>query len=146
MPNHFHRMVRGEVPPPPVLTLLGGVVEQVDAPNGVLRTRYLAQPSFANPAGGVQGGMLGAMLDDLCASLTDATVEPGQGVATLSLNLSFLRPARIGTPLHGEARFARRGRDICHVNASLSQDGQCVAMASAVCKIVPAKKPPAGGT
>ena len=130
----FNRMCRGEIPPPPVLRLLGGRIVEVDAEAGRLRTDYVATGDFLNPAGTVQGGMLGAMLDDLCASLVDATLQSGERVATLNLNLCFLRPARPG-PLQGEANLVRRGRDVCHVEATLSQNGKPVASATATCLI-----------
>lgn len=135
--GYFSRMLRGESARPPVLTLLGSQIDAVDAAAGTLSARYEAQASFRNPAGTVQGGMLSAMLDDLTASLVDATLPAGQGVATLNLNVSFLRPAQVGS-LQGEARMLRRGRDVCHVTGTLLQDGKEVATAVAVCKIVPA--------
>ena len=135
--SHFSRMLRGEVARAPVLDLLQSHVEMVDAQAGVLRATYEASHDFRNPAGTVQGGLLGAMLDDLTASLVDATLKPGEAVATLSLNLSFLRPAQAGK-LQGEARMLRRGRDVCHVTATLTQDGKDVATAVAVCKAVSA--------
>ena len=135
--GYFSRMLRGDAPRPPVLTLLGSRIDTVDATAGTLSATYTARDDFRNPAGTVQGGMLGAMLDDLTASLVDATLVAGQGVATLGLTLSFLRPARVGT-LQGEARLLRRGRDVCHVTGTLLQDGKEVATAVAVCKIVPA--------
>ena len=49
--------------------------------------------------------------------------------------MSFLRPAQVG-PLQGQARLLRRGREVCHVFGSLSQNGQDVATAQAVCKVV----------
>jgi uncharacterized protein (TIGR00369 family) len=134
--GHFSRMLRGETPRAPVLTLLGSRVEAVDAGAGTLSASYQAPADFRNPAGTVQGGMLSAMLDDLTASLVDATLAAGQGVATLSLNVSFLRPARVGA-LQGQARLLRRGREVCHVMGTLVQDGQEVATAMAVCKVVP---------
>ena len=133
--GYFSRMLRGETPRPPVLTLLGSQIDAVDAAAGTLSATYQAQADFRNPAGTVQGGMLSAMLDDLTASLVDATLSAGQGVATLNLNVSFLRPARVG-PLQGEARLLRRGRDVCHVLGTLLQDGKEVATAVAVCKVV----------
>jgi acyl-coenzyme A thioesterase PaaI-like protein len=75
------------------------------------------------------------MLDDVTASLVDATLAAGQGVATLSLNVSFLRPAQVG-PIHAEALMMRRGREVCHVMGTLRQDGKDVATAVAVCKVV----------
>lgn len=133
--GYFSRMLRGETPPAPVLTLLGSRIDAVDATAGTLSATYEAQASFRNPAGTVQGGMLSAMLDDLTASLVDATLTAGQGVATLNLNVSFLRPAQVGA-LQGEARMLRRGRDVCHVMSTLVQDGKEVATAVAVCKVV----------
>lgn len=131
----FSRMLRGEVPRTPVLSLLGGEVESVDAEAGTLRARYVGRDEFRNPAGLVQGGMLSAMLDDVTASLVDATLTTGQGVATLSLNVSFMRPAHVGF-IEAEASMMRRGKDICHVMGRLQQDGNDVATAIAVCKVV----------
>jgi uncharacterized protein (TIGR00369 family) len=133
--NYFHRMLRGETPRPPVLMLLGSRIDAVDVAAGTLRATYEALPDFRNPAGTVQGGMLSAMLDDMTASLVDATLTAGQGVATLNLNVSFLRPTQVG-PLQGEARMLRRGRDVCHVMGTLLQDGKEVATAVAVCKVI----------
>ncbi|MBP6900007.1 MAG: PaaI family thioesterase [Burkholderiaceae bacterium] len=133
--NWFERMRAGLVPPAPVTTLLGGTVRASDAAAGTLAVDYVAQPSFANPAGTVQGGMLGAMLDDLCAALVDSTLRPGEIVATLNLNLSFLRAASIG-PLAGQAWLQRRGREVCHVSAELRQGHQVVASAVATCRVV----------
>jgi uncharacterized protein (TIGR00369 family) len=133
--GYFSRMLRGEVARTPVLTLLGGEVEFVDAAAGSLRARYQGRDDFRNPAGTVQGGMLSAMLDDVTASLVDATLTAGQGVATLSLQVSFLRPANVGI-IQAEATMLRRGRDVCHVMGTLRQDGKDVATAMAVCKVV----------
>ena len=133
--GYLARMLQGEIARPAVLDLLGSRIESIDLEAGRLVAHYEAGTSFRNPAGGVQGGMLSAMLDDLCASLVDATLSAGQGVATLNLNVSFLRPARPG-PLTGDAQLMRRGRDICHVNGRLLQEGNEVASAVAVCKIV----------
>lgn len=133
--GHFSRMLRGEVPRAPALDLLGSRIVAVDAAAGTLSAHYLAREDFRNPAGTVQGGLLSAMLDDLTASLVDATLGAGQGVATLSLTVSFLRPAQAG-PLQGQAHLLRRGREVCHVFGRLSQNGQDVATAQAVCKVV----------
>lgn len=134
--SFFSRMLNAEAPRPAVHTLLGSKIELVDTDIGMLQICYEARPEFGNPAGTVQGGMLAAMLDDLTASLVDATLAVGQGVATLSLQVSFLRAARIGTPIAGEARMQRRGRDICHVNGLLLQSGTEIASAVSICKIV----------
>ena len=135
--NWFHRMRRGEASAPPVAGLLGEQIRDVDIDAGTLRVDYVADERFANPAGSVQGGMLGAMLDALTAGLVDATLAPHEVVATLGLNLQFFGAAWPGA-LQGHAWLDKRGRDICFVHAELAQAGRVVAAAQAVCKIVKA--------
>lgn len=105
-----------------------------DGQGGTLSARYEAGSDFLNPAGQIQGGMLSAMLDDLCAALVDAGLPPGHGVATLNLNVSFLAPARPGVLL-GHSKRVGGGRSIWYVEAALEQDGVEVARASACCKV-----------
>ncbi len=135
----FWRMHRGEVPPPPVALLLGQRFVRVDPDRGELEAEFDAQPSFANPAGHVQGGMLVAMLDALTASLVDASLAAGERVATLNLNVSFLKAAQIGA-LQGRAQLVRKGRNVAHARAELSQGTDVVANATAVCMVVPSAK------
>lgn len=131
----FWRMHRGEVPPPPVAALLGQSITHVDAGAGELQATFVAAETFANPAGHVQGGMLAAMLDALTASIVDATLRPGERVASLNLNVAFLRPARPG-PLQGQASLVRRGRSVANVQAGLLQQGRPVATGAAVCMVI----------
>jgi uncharacterized protein (TIGR00369 family) len=130
----FVRMRRGDLPPPPVSTTLGGCITTVDLEAGTLESDYHAGEGFLNPAGQVQGGVLGAMLDDVTAFLVTATLAPGEHCATLNLNLSFLKPARAGA-LQGRSRLVRRGRGVCHVVGELLQDDRVVATATAVCTV-----------
>jgi uncharacterized protein (TIGR00369 family) len=136
MMNNYMRMVAGEALPPPIFHLLEGQVQKAEPEKGILHVNYVASPDFLNPAGTVQGGMLSAMLDDLAAGLVDSTLPEHQAVVTLSMNVTYLRPAKPGQ-LTGQSHFIRQGRDICHVAASLYQDNKEVACATAVCKTVP---------
>ena len=120
---------------PAVTLLLGGTPPSIDLDAGTYACDYVGLPTFANPAGTIQGGMLGAMLDDVTASLVTATLQHGEHCATLNLNLSFLRPALPG-PIQGRARLARRGRGVCHVEGELLQQGKAVAIATATCMVV----------
>ena len=76
--NWFHRMRRGEVPRAAVSELLQEAFETVDVQSGQLRMQVTAAQAFCNPAGGVQGGMLSAMLDAATAGVVDATLLPDQ--------------------------------------------------------------------
>lgn len=132
----FWRMHRGELPPPPVSMLLKQRIVRVDLERGELDAEFEADASFANPAGHVQGGMLAAMLDALTASVVDATLQAGERVASLSLNVSFLKAAQIG-PIQGRAHLVRKGRTVAHAGAELVQGDIAVASATAVCMVVP---------
>jgi len=134
--SYFKRTQRGEIPVTPIASLLGRKIEHVDIEAGTLTVSFQGADTFANPAGNVAGGMLGAMLDDLTALMVAATLEPpDEGVVTISLNVSFLRPAVSG-PITGLATLVRRGRELCHVNGMLQQDGKDIAWAVAICKVV----------
>lgn len=123
-------------PAPPIATLLGGRLLALDTTAGTLAAEYEATAAFLNPAGTVQGGMLAAMLDDLCAAVVDARAsEGGGGVVTLTLNLSFLAPARPGR-LQGRSAIVGGGRSICYVEAVLAQAGTEVARATACCRVI----------
>mgnify|MGYP002778169380 CR=1 FL=1 len=128
----------GAAPVPAVTRMLGGTPPVIDLDAGTYECDYVGLPTFVNPAGTVQGGMLGAMLDDVTASLVTATLSRGEHCATLNLNLSFLRPALPGT-IRGRARLVRRGRGVCHVEGELTQNGKPVATATATCMVVQGK-------
>lgn len=133
--NYFTRMRRGDVPPPAICGLLGAEIREIDLEAGTLEVTYTATDAFLNPARQVQGGMLGAMLDDVTAMLVTATLADAEACSTLNLNLSFLRPAKPGL-LQGRARLERRGRNVCNVSGQLFQDGQLLATATATCLVV----------
>jgi uncharacterized protein (TIGR00369 family) len=118
---------------PPITTTLGG--QYLSLGDDALEIAYAGTAGFLNPAGQVQGGMLAAMLDDVTATLVTSTLADGEHCATLSLNTTFLRPARAGRLL-GRATLVRRGRGVCNVDGELWQDDKLVASASAVCMIV----------
>lgn len=125
-------------PEPPIATLLGARLLALDTTAGTLAAEYEATAAFLNPAGTVQGGMLAAMLDDLCAAVVDARAGEGGGVVTLTLNLSFLAPARLGR-LQGRSAIVGGGRSICYVEAVLAQAGTEVARATACCRVIGAR-------
>lgn len=133
--NYFDRLQRGEASPPPISTMLGGYIREFDRTASTLCIDYEATAAFLNPAGQVQGGMLGAMLDDVTAFLVTATLADGEFCATLDLHLSFLRTAATGR-LQGRSRLVRRGKDVCNVEGELWQGDRLVATATATCLVV----------
>jgi uncharacterized protein (TIGR00369 family) len=74
------------------------------------------------------------MLDDTMGPALAATLAEGEFAPTLNLNVSFERPAQVGT-IVGKGRVLKRGRDVCFLAGELYQDGQRLACATATALI-----------
>ena len=120
---------------PPIHTFLGGKIEQIEQENGwKAHIRYQPRAEFANPMGHVQGGMLCSMLDD-AMGLFAIIAQEGQPSATVTMNVSFLRPCNIA-PVEVEVYFVRQGRKISNIESVAYQNGKEVGKASAVFTLV----------
>lgn len=126
----FWKIMRNELPPPRAAETLGIVFKNIDAEAGAVEVEFQGKAEFTNPAGNIQGGFLAAMLDDTTGPALSATLGAGEFAPTLNLNVSFQRPAIVGT-LVGRGRVLRKGRDVCFLSAELLQSGQIVATATA---------------
>jgi len=115
----------------PVHHLLQGELVGWDPETATLICRYVVSREFTNPAGHIQGGILTAMLDDAMGTLSQSPLALGQFASTLSLTVSFLRPARVGA-VQVEARFIRQGNRILNVEGQAFQDDKPIAHAVAV--------------
>jgi len=127
---YFWEVMDGKLPPPGAAATLNMRFTHIDAEAGTIETTFEAGTAFTNPAGHVQGGFLAAMLDDTMGPALAATLAAGEIAPTLNLNVSFERPAKVGT-LSGKGRVLKRGRDVCFLAGELYQDGQRVASATA---------------
>jgi uncharacterized protein (TIGR00369 family) len=127
VPDH-----RIQVPPNCELTLGMTCVDKAQPGRTVWRMR--ADERFANPAGIVQGGFVGAMADSAMGSAT-VTFAREQGRKVFSSNVemktSFLAPARVGTVLECTATVVSGGSRVAFVEAQVVDDrGTTVARAS----------------
>ncbi len=96
--------------------------------------RMRADERFANPAGIIQGGFIGAMADSAMgsAALTYAKAA-GRKVfaANVEMKTSFISPARVGTMLECTAVVVSGGARVAFAEAEVVDDaGRAVARAS----------------
>jgi len=120
---------------PPAARLLGRRVLAADRERGAVELAFNAKPGFRNRHGQVQGGMLAAMLDSTVGCAAVAALG-GQSVVTLTMNVTYLRPAAAG-PMRASGRVVHRGRSIAFAEAALrDQGGEVVATATATLRIV----------
>jgi uncharacterized protein (TIGR00369 family) len=103
-----------------------------------MRVHYTATEDFYNPTGGIQGGILGAMLDDAMGPAVFTLLDAGHFCPTLEIKVSFIRPVSAGT-LIAEGRVINRTGRYAHVEGRLTtEDGELVATATATMAIVKA--------
>ena len=123
---------RIQVPPNCELTLGMTCVDKERPGRTVWRMR--ADERFANPAGILQGGIIGAMADSAMGSAT-VTFATGQGRRVFSSNVemktSFLAPVRVGSVLECTATVVSGGSRVAFAEAEVVDDlGTTVARAS----------------
>ncbi len=123
---------RIQVPPNCELTLGMRCVDKADPGRTVWQMR--ADERFANPAGIVQGGFVGAMADSAMGSAT-VTYARAQGRKVFSSNVemktSFLAPVRVGAVLECTATVVSGGARVAFAEAQVVDDrGTTVARAS----------------
>jgi len=123
---------RIQVPPNCELTLGMTCVDKSEPGRTVWRMR--ADERFANPAGIVQGGFLGAMADSAMGAAA-ITFAAGAGrkvfASNVEMKTSFLAPARIGTVLECTASIVSGGSRVAFAEAEVVDDGgRVVARAS----------------
>lgn len=110
-------------------------ITRADREAGVLEASFSAHSHFTNRVGNIQGGMVTAMLDDLMGYALGITLPPTQFAPTANLNVSFLRPARVGI-LHGKGQVLKREGDVFHLAAKLyNSAGELLASATAKAKL-----------
>ncbi len=115
--------------------MLGMDITFADDKAGVLEANFVAQESFANTVGNIQGGILTAMLDDLMGYALGITLPTTQFAPTANLNVSFLRPAQAGV-LHGKGQILKKEGDIYQLAAKLYNDsGELLASSTAKAKL-----------
>ena len=123
---------RIQVPPNCELTLGLTCVDKERPGRTVWRMR--ADERFANPAGILQGGFIGAMADSAMGSAT-VTFAREQGRRVFSSNVemktSFLAPVRVGSMLECTATVVSGGSRVAFAEAEVVDDlGTTVARAS----------------
>ena len=123
--------MRGEVPPPPIATLIGFRITAVEPGRAVLELE--TGERHTNPMGTVHGGVLCDVADAAMGIAYAATLAAGESFATLELKINFLKPVRQAR-LQALGRVVKAGRTIGLVECDVTdEDGSLVARATSTC-------------
>ncbi|MGZ6697883.1 MAG: PaaI family thioesterase [Solirubrobacteraceae bacterium] len=125
-------MIAGELPPPPIATLLG--FDLVEVEKG--RVIFAVEPGdqHYNPIGMVHGGLAATLIDSATGCAVHTTLPAGTGYTTTDVQVRFVRPITrdtgriecVGEVVHvgrrlatAEARVMAGERLLAHGTASL---------------------------
>ena len=125
------KMLRGEVPPPPIGRLLGFVLKEIEPGRAVFEME--AGERHHNPMGTLHGGIYCDLADAAMGYAYASTLAEGESFTTVELKINFLRPVRQGR-LTAEARVVKAGSAVGYVECDVKdQTGKLVARAASTC-------------
>jgi len=129
IPEYLQKIVRGEIPPPPITTLLGFALTSVEPGKAIIELN--ADDRHVNPFGGIHGGLISNIADAAMGAAYHSTLEENETCTTLELKISFLRPAPKGK-LRAEGKVIKQGQKIGFLECDVTDDkGQLFARATA---------------
>jgi uncharacterized protein (TIGR00369 family) len=130
--HYAARVLRGEVPPPPIARTLGFVLVSL-APGYAVVEYEVDLEQHANPMGTLHGGVLCDLADLAMGVAYGGTLGEGESFTTVELTTNFLRPVRGGT-LTATGRLVHAGRSLGLVECDVTDErGRLVARAKSTC-------------
>ena len=131
MLEQIQKVVRGELPGPPVARLIGFTVREVEPGRAVVD--FEADARHANPMGTVHGGVLCDVADAAMGIAYASTLGEGETFTTLELKINFLKPVWSGK-LVAVGRLLKGGRTVGLVECDVTDaNEQLVARAASTC-------------
>jgi uncharacterized protein (TIGR00369 family) len=100
---------------------------------------FLCETKHCNPMLVCHGGMMATLADMLLLLGTNIQTKLGQFLLTVSLDVDFLAPVKVGDWLEGRTEVLRAGKSIIFSQGRMTVRGETVARANAVLK--PSGKP-----
>ena len=119
MLDRLRMLQRGELPPPPVATLIGFTLASIEPGRAVVE--FEATERHANPMGTLHGGVLCDVADAAMGMTWASTLDAGETFTTLELKINFLKPFWTGK-LTATGRVVQGGRTIGLVECDVVDD------------------------
>ena len=115
----MRRFLTGDLPPPPVMELLG--IRLVSVEPGAVGFEFDPSEYMYSPLGNVHGGIVTVLLDTAMGCSFHTTLPAGVGYTTIELKVNFLRSVTIDSgPLRAEGRVVHAGARVATTEARLS--------------------------
>lgn len=131
MLDGIQKVLRGELPPAPVASLIGFRLSSVQPGEAVVELD--ADNRHANPMGTLHGGILCDIADAAMGLAYASSLGEGESFTTLELKINFLKPIW-KAHLKATGRVVKRGRTIGLVECDVTDESnQLVARATSTC-------------
>jgi uncharacterized protein (TIGR00369 family) len=135
----LQKMMRGELPAPPIADVLGFGLTRAE--RGLVVFEFEPQEFHYNPIGVVHGGMAGILLDSAMGCCVQSTLPAGTLYTTLEYKVNLTRPIEQKTGvLSAEGRIVHAGSRVATAEGRLTDaGGKIYAHASTTCIVLPPK-------
>lgn len=134
--DYLQKLIRGELPPPPIAVLLNFRLDEIAEGRAV----FVCDPAeyHYNPIGLVHGGLAATLLDSAMGCAVHSTLPAGVGYTTLEIKVNYLRPL---LPDRGrvicEGTLIHRGSRTATADGRLTDaDGRLYAHATTTCLLL----------
>jgi uncharacterized protein (TIGR00369 family) len=125
------------LPRNPFIEANGPLYGRIDGEAFVLG--FLCETKHCNPMRVCHGGMMATLADMLLLLGSNIQTKLGQFLLTVSLDIDFLAPVKVGDWLEGRTEVLRAGKSLIFSQGRMTVGGATVARANAVLK--PSGKP-----
>jgi uncharacterized protein (TIGR00369 family) len=131
----LHAMMQGQIPPPPIINLLGMTMESAEH-GKVVMTLPIGEYLY-NPAATVHGGATATLLDSVMGCAVLSTLPPHRAYTTLELKLSYIRPITTATgTIIATGRIINAGRRAAFAEGTITDAaGKILVTGSTTCAI-----------
>jgi uncharacterized protein (TIGR00369 family) len=127
----LRKVQRGELPPPPVATLIGFTIGSIEPGRVVMEME--AGPQHSSPLGTVHGGILCDLADAAMGMAYASSLDENETFTTLELKINFLKPVWSGR-LTATGYVVKSGRTVGLVDCDVHDEkNSLVARASSTC-------------
>lgn len=132
----LQKMVTGELPPPPLASLLNFSIVELREGHAV----FAVEPAeyHYNPIGVVHGGLAATLLDSAMGCAIHSTLPAGAGYTTLEIKVNFVRPMTAETGrVRCEAKIIHAGgRTATAEGRVMDEAGKLYAHGTTTCLIL----------
>lgn len=133
--EYIQKLIRGELPAPPIAATLGFSLVEADFGRAVFEV--VPAEYHYNPIGVVHGGLAATMLDSALGCAIHTTLPARTGYTTLELHVNLVRAITSRTgPLRCEGQVIHGGKQVATAEAKLLDlDGKLYAHGTTTCLI-----------